>query len=74
VAGKARLFRFPEGVLKAAGRLPGLGALKKLTSSLYLDSKPLRPDLGWVPSFTMEEGLRRTLGSCSRHTGSEGDA
>jgi nucleoside-diphosphate-sugar epimerase len=57
----ARLFPFPEGLLKAAGRLPGLGALRKLTSSLYVDSEPLRRDLGWTPPFTMEEGLRRTM-------------
>jgi nucleoside-diphosphate-sugar epimerase len=47
--------------LKAAGRLPGLGALRKLTSSLYVDSEPIRRDLSWTPPFTMEEGLRRTL-------------
>lgn len=55
------LFPFPEGLLKAMGRLPGLGALRKLTSSLYVDSEPIRRDLGWSPPFTMEEGLRRTL-------------
>jgi nucleoside-diphosphate-sugar epimerase len=59
----ARLFPFPPSLLKAAGRLPGLGALKKLTSSLYVDSEPLCRDLGWTPPFTMEEGLRRTLAS-----------
>lgn len=59
----ARLFRFPPSLLKAAGRLPGLGALRKLTSSLYVDSEPIRRDLGWTPPFTMEEGLRRTLAS-----------
>lgn len=58
----ARLFRFPPSLLKAAGRLPGLGALSKLTSSLYVDSGPIRRDLGWTPPFTMDEGLRRTLG------------
>lgn len=56
-----RLFPFPESLLKAIGRLPGLGALRKLTSSLYVDSEPIRRDLGWTPPFTMEEGLRRTL-------------
>ena len=56
-----RLFPFPESILKAAGRLPGLGALRKLTSSLYVDSEPIRRELGWTPPFTMEEGLRRTL-------------
>jgi len=57
----ARLFPFPPSLLKAAGRLPGLGALHRLTSSLYVDSEPLRRDLGWIPPFRMEEGLRRTL-------------
>jgi nucleoside-diphosphate-sugar epimerase len=57
----ARLLHFPPSLLNAAGRLPGLGALRKLTSSLYVDSEPSRRDLGWTPPFTMEEGLRRTL-------------
>lgn len=56
-----RLFAFPESALKVMGRVPGLGALRKLTSSLYVDSEPIRRDLGWIPPFTMEEGLRRTL-------------
>jgi nucleoside-diphosphate-sugar epimerase len=58
-----RLFPFSEGVLRGIGSLPGLGALRKLTSSLYVDSEPLRRDLGWRPPFTMEEGLRRALSS-----------
>lgn len=56
-----RRFPFPPRLLQAAGRLPGLGALRKLTSSLYVDSEPIRRDLGWHPPFTLEEGLRRTL-------------
>ena len=60
-ARRARLFPFPESLLKVMGLLPGLGALRKLTSSLYVDSEPIRRDLGWIPPFTMEEGLRRTL-------------
>lgn len=57
-----RLFPFPESILKAAGRLPGLGALRKLTSSLYVDGEPIRKDLDWMPPFSVEEGLRCTLG------------
>ena len=57
-----RLVPFSESLLKAMGRLPGLGALQKLTSSLYVDSEPIRQDLGWIPPFSVEEGLRRTLG------------
>jgi nucleoside-diphosphate-sugar epimerase len=59
---KARLFPFPESILKALGRLPGLGALRKLISSLYVDSEPLREDLGWSPRFTIDDGLIKTLG------------
>jgi nucleoside-diphosphate-sugar epimerase len=58
----ARLFPFPESILKALGCLPGLGALRKLTSLLYVDSEPLRCELGWSPRFTMEQGLVKTLG------------
>jgi hypothetical protein len=58
-AGSAYLFPFPESILKAAGRLPGLGALRKLTASLYVDSEPIRRDLGWTAPLTMDEGLRR---------------
>ena len=46
-ANRARLFPFPATALKALGRLPGLGALRKLTSSLYVDSEPIRRDLSW---------------------------
>jgi nucleoside-diphosphate-sugar epimerase len=57
-----RLFPFPESILKALGHLPGLGAFRKLTSSLYVDSEPVRKDLGWSPRFTIDEGLIKTLG------------
>jgi nucleoside-diphosphate-sugar epimerase len=57
----ARLFAFPENALRAMGQLPGLGALKKLTASLYVDGKTLRQELGWKPPFTMQQGLLRTL-------------
>ncbi len=55
------LFPLPEGILRAAGCLPGLGALRKLTGSLYVDSEPLSGDLGWTAPFTMGEALRRLL-------------
>jgi len=59
----ARLFHFPPSLLEAAGKLPGLGALRKLTSSLYVDGEPILRDLGWTPPFSMEEGIRRTIAS-----------
>jgi hypothetical protein len=45
----------------ALGRLPGLGALRKLTSLLYVDSEPVRKNLSWNPRFTMDEGLIKSL-------------
>jgi nucleoside-diphosphate-sugar epimerase len=58
---RPRLFPFPQHILKVLGHLPGLSALRKLTSSLYVDSKSLRRHLDWTPPFAMDEGLRRTL-------------
>lgn len=56
-----RLFPFPETAINAMSRFPGLGALRKLTSSLYVDSESIRREVGWSPRFTMDEGLARTL-------------
>jgi hypothetical protein len=53
---KQREFLSPEHPVSS-----GAAALLKLTSSFYVDSEPIRRDLGWSPGFTMEEGLRRTL-------------
>jgi len=61
VAGQAQLFPFPPKIIEAMTLLPGLGALRKLTASLYVDYEALRRELGWTPPFTMGEGLRRTL-------------
>ena len=57
----ARLIPFPSAILETVGGFPGLGALGKLTSSLYVDSKTLRDDLSWIPPFTIEQGLQETL-------------
>jgi hypothetical protein len=51
----------------SAGRLPGLGALKKLTSSPYVDSEPIRHDLGWTPPFTTDLRRRQGRGGFWRH-------
>jgi len=57
----ARVFHFPRRLLKGAGQLPGLGALRKLSSSLYVDSEPLHRALGWTPPYSMHEALVETL-------------
>ena len=57
----ATLFPFPVRALKAAGGVPGFGALAKLTASLQVDSEPVRRELSWLPSFNMHQGLRETI-------------
>jgi nucleoside-diphosphate-sugar epimerase len=58
---QARLFPFPESLLKAASRLAGLGVVGKLTASLCVDSLPMTTDLGWSPRIETSEGLRLSL-------------
>jgi len=55
------LVAFPECLLKAGARLPGLGSLHKLTASLFVDEAALACDLIWTPRFTMQEGLLHTF-------------
>lgn len=57
----ARLLPFPTSLMKLAGKLAGKsGAVNRLTGSLTVDSSKIRQELGWVPPFTMEEGLLET--------------
>jgi nucleoside-diphosphate-sugar epimerase len=57
----ARLFRFPPRLLLLAGRLTGRnGAVNRLAGSLTVDGSQIRFDLGWVPPFTLEQGLQQT--------------
>jgi nucleoside-diphosphate-sugar epimerase len=57
----ARLFPFPPGLLRLAGRLLGKSAaVERLVGSLQVDSSKMRRELGWTPPFTMEQGLQET--------------
>ncbi len=57
----ARLLPFPVSLMRLAGKMTGKsGAVNRLTGSLTVDSSTIRRELGWVPPFTMEEGLRET--------------
>ncbi len=59
----ARLFPVPVSFMKLVGKLTGKsGAVNRLTGSLTVDSSKIRQELGWVPPFTMEDGLRETAG------------
>lgn len=54
---KAMLVSLPEGVLACCAKLPGLGMLKKLTASLYIDQEHVRDGLGWRPPLSLRDGL-----------------
>lgn len=57
----ARLLPFPPSLMHLAGKLTGKSAaVNRLTGSLTVDSSKIRRELGWMPPFTMEEGLRET--------------
>lgn len=57
----ARLFAVPPSWLRAAGRLPGVGAaVARLTQSLVVDSNGITRALGWRPPVAVEVGLART--------------
>ena len=57
----ARLFACSPSLLRLAGTVTGRGAaVNRLLGSLTVDSSMIRQDLGWLPPFTMDEGLRET--------------
>jgi nucleoside-diphosphate-sugar epimerase len=54
----ARLFSFPSGLLRLAGKLTGrANAVDRLLDSLRVDSGKIRRELGWRPPYTLQEGL-----------------
>lgn len=58
----ARLFYMPVALMKLAGALTGRSsAVNRLTGSLTVDSSKIRQELGWLPPYTMEEGLLQTV-------------
>lgn len=62
VVGKpVRLFRLPMPLLRALAR--GSYSLERLIGTLVVDASLARERLGWVPPFTLAEGLQRTFGA-----------
>lgn len=58
----ARLFPFPIRGLELIAKLFGKGdQVRRLTSSLQIDSSKIRRELGWSPPFTMQQGLQETV-------------
>jgi len=57
----ARLFPCPLWLLKLAGKMTGKAdQVERLLGSLQVDSGKIRRDLGWMPPFTLQQGLRLT--------------
>ena len=63
----ARLLAVPVSVLELAGALLAKrAAVTRLTGSLWLDSSLIRVRLGWVPPYTLLQGLDATVAALKR--------
>ena len=69
-----RLWPVPPSWLLMAGRVMGKGAeVERLTSTLRLDISAIRNELGWVPPFSMAQGLAETAAWYRREHGDRHD-
>ncbi|WP_038059637.1 NAD-dependent epimerase/dehydratase family protein [Thioalkalivibrio sp. ALJT] len=58
----ARLLPVPPGLLRAGARAVGRGEMaRRLLDSLQVDISHTRETLGWEPSVSVDEGLRRAV-------------
>lgn len=55
------LISVPGAILRLFARVPGMGALAKLSDSLFVDQRHVQQQLGWRPPLSMDEGLGRML-------------
>ena len=61
----ARLMSVPRGMLEWVGTLVGKrSAVGRLVGSLFVDSSLIRSRLGWVPPYTLRQGLDETVARC----------
>ncbi|MDD3371548.1 MAG: SDR family oxidoreductase [Alphaproteobacteria bacterium] len=59
---KARLFPFPQSVLKLLARLAGReGMADRLLGNLTIDPSHIRKCLGWTPQTSIEEGMKKSF-------------
>jgi nucleoside-diphosphate-sugar epimerase len=57
-----RLLPLPKWALRVLGRLTGrIKDVERLTESLTVDSTKIRKQLGWIPPFTVQQGLEETV-------------
>jgi nucleoside-diphosphate-sugar epimerase len=58
---KPRLVPFPPVLLRGIGLLTGRSEqFARLTGSLYVDVSSIKSTLGWLPPFTLQQGLAQT--------------
>jgi len=58
---RARLFGVPPGMLLSVGKMFGRHAMvERLTASLQVDTAKARRLLGWLPSVTVDDALKKT--------------
>ncbi len=58
---RPRLLPVPLPLLRLAGRLAGrAAAVERLIGSLQIDSSRIRAALGWMPPFSLDQGLEET--------------
>jgi len=59
---KPRLFSCPVVILELAARVFGKSdQVGRLLGSLQVDSSKIRRELGWMPPFSMDDGLKATV-------------
>jgi UDP-glucose 4-epimerase len=57
-----RLFAVPQGLLRlVAGLMGKSSAVDRLFGSLFMESSKFRRELSWVPPFSMQQGLAKTI-------------
>lgn len=57
-----RLLPVPVAALKFGGTVLGKrAAVSRVTGSLYVDSSAIRARLGWIPPYSMQQGLEFTV-------------
>jgi nucleoside-diphosphate-sugar epimerase len=66
---RSHSFYFPPSLLRAAAGVLGKSAqVDRLFGSLQVNNQKIRNELGWFPSFTLEQGLRATADWYNRRT------
>lgn len=56
------LWPLPPSLLQLAGKMTGkINEVERLIGSLQIDSSKIRSELGWMPPYSMQQGLSETV-------------